>query len=87
MVRKMADSIIQDFEKPMATLYQKRKKIASVDTSESPFVLERQLEDQRRMIENNKVLILIENNNYLIKVINYIFSESAIIFCNKIFKT
>ena len=59
MVRKLNQGVIEDYDKPMAKAALRRNKIASVDlTQDMPFAIDRQLEDQKRLMETNKVTMI-----------------------------
>lgn len=55
MVRKVTETKVEDYEKPMATATKKRHKIASVDlTQDSPFRVDCQIDDQKYLAVKNR---------------------------------
>mmetsp|Transcript_17146 Transcript_17146/g.28659 ORF Transcript_17146/g.28659 Transcript_17146/m.28659 type:complete len:869 (+) Transcript_17146:111-2717(+) len=52
-IRTLKDEVLEEYE-PMSSLYWKKNKKPNIDIRESPFALDRQLEDQRFSMQHNR---------------------------------
>jgi hypothetical protein len=53
-IRTLKDEFLEEYE-PMTSLYWKKNKKPNIDIRVSPFALDRQLEDQKFSMLNNRV--------------------------------
>jgi len=69
MVRRINDQCLEDFDKPVTKIYMKRNRVANLNLMhDSPFAIDRQLEDQKFLMNFNKVFSL----SHLIMLYNLI---------------
>ena len=57
-IRVVRNEILEEYE-PMTSLYWKKKKKPNIDLRVSPFAVDRQLEDQKWSMLNNRVSVSI----------------------------
>jgi hypothetical protein len=56
-LRRVKNETLEEYD-PMTSKYWQRSKKPNVNLSDSPFATDRQLEDQRYLMEQNKVFLM-----------------------------